>query len=538
MGGSLGGNLNLLMGMDPLPPPFHLERPLAFSAPSSVPGGTRPTIVSWSPTSMVSYHDNALIIIAGNMCCTVDVDNKQVSVAPPTWQTEIKDTTRSSYFSNLYFSSTSWLAGLPPDPEMWYRDDWTDAKGHSAAASFITQSRFDRYEIYSPIVRLWTTAIDTEQAVFSFQTNTDSSGQTYQPTYAHVRARLLLATGACDDYDNGNSTAPFAPPPAVSTGTCAGHGIGNTGTNILAHQDIYGFTHDVANDMRNATGRTLFLNDTGHSIHDERPIFFSQQIQRFLISPDNNINITLLTGSDDLRWNSEVHAIVSIPGNTIDVPLNYWFHPWPAGKEEQDVAEAVAASLAAAPVLAAVLTPAVAAAPGAATVASTAAVVDGLKAGVATAENNPCGLCYKLTAFHLPSGPGGVPVQSDFTIALPSGVDPGSVSSFQLKFIPGTASPLNTTDHWKLAGVAACLPTAPGGFVSDGFPPNAATLMDFTPGSAGQSMLWRPPSFQSPALSTRPKNCSLVATNPPQTTMSPKQSGTPASQSITEHGCG
>ena len=194
-----------------------------------------------------------------------------------------------------------------------------------------------------------------------------------------------------------------------------------------------------------------------------------------------------------------MHAIVGIPGSAIDIPLNYWFHPWPAGKEEQTAAEAIGATLAAAPALAPALAAAAGAAP-AAPEASMAALVAGLTAGVATALNNPCGLCYKLTAFHLPSGSEGVPVQSDFTIALPSGVEPGSMSSFQLKFIPGTSSPLNTTDHWKLAGVAACLPTSAGGFVSDGFPPNAATLKDFTPSSAGQSMLWRPPSFQSPAF--------------------------------------
>jgi pimeloyl-ACP methyl ester carboxylesterase len=472
MGGSLGGNTSLLLGMDPLMPPFHLDNPLAFSAPASAPGGAQPTIVSWSPTSMVSYKDEAGTIVGANMCCSLI--GGTLTGAGSTWEKETVSTnasndTRVQYFEHVYFTSTS--PGLPPDPEMWYRDDWTDGQGKSATTSLITQSRFDRYEIYSPMTRLWTTSIDTEQAVFSFEDNTDASNNTYKPMYGFIRPRLLLATGACDDYDNGNSMAPFAPPPTISTGSCAGHGLGDTGTNLLAHQDIYGFTHDVANDMRNATGRTLFLNDTGHSIHDERPKFFAQQIQAFLTTADNNIDITLLTGSDDLRWNSEVHAMVGIPtatpaaaGSTVlDFPLNYWFHPWPSTNGS---------------------------------------------------PNNPCGACYKLTAFHLPSASNSNATENNFTIALPSGVSPNTIRSFQLEFIAGTSSAGNTTDAWALAGVAACLPGSNGGFISDGFPPNG-TIKDFNPSNDNQPMLWSPPSFQSPATSSLAKNCNPDATNPP-----------------------
>jgi pimeloyl-ACP methyl ester carboxylesterase len=462
MGGSLGGNTSLLLGMNPIMPPFHLENPLAFSAPASAPGGAQPTLVSWSPTTMVSYWGNASVIIASNMCCM------PTQSAGPTWQPEATDT-RPKYISGLYFSGTG--AGLPPDPEMWYRDDWNDAQGHSAATSFITQSRFDRYEIYSTLTRLWTTSIDTEQAIFSFQTNTDTSGQSYQPMYDFIRARLLLATGACDDYDNGGSTAPFAPPPTISTGTCARHGIGNTGSNALNHQDIYGFTHDVANDMRNATGRTLFLNDTGHSIHDERPVFFAQQIFNFLTMADNNINITLRTGNDDLRWNSEVHAIVTVPfgghssafSTTFDFPLNYWFHPWPAAS---------------------------------------------------SSPNNPCGACYKLTAFHMASGANGGTTENNFTIALPWNIPTSSVTSFHLEYIAGTASAGNVTDKWNLSAVAACLPGSTGGFISEGFPPNG-TIQSFSPSSANQPITWLPPSFVSPSVSSRANNCSPLPTNPP-----------------------
>jgi hypothetical protein len=472
MGGSLGGNTSLLLSMDPMPPPFHLENPLAFSAPQSAPGGGQPTFVAWSPTSMIAP-SVASVIIGQSMCCLV-------GGAGPTWQPEV-NTTRRDYFYHLYYSGTA--PGLPPDPDMWYRNDWwwTDAtQTINAATSFITGSRFDRYEIYSSLARLWTTAIDTEQAIFSFQTNTNTAGllatdqPPYRPYYQFISARILLAAGACDDYDNGGSTAAFAPPPSISTGVCDGHGLGNTGRNNLVHVDIYGYTHDVANDMRNAAGKTLFINDTGHSIHDERPVFFTQQIFDFLNNPDNNINLTLLTGGDDLRWNSEAHVIVGLAsGNSLDFPLNYWFHPWP------------------------------------------------IRAPWPIA-GNPCGECYNLTSFHFPSGNPGASASdnplatvNNFTIALPSTVSASQINSFNIEFIAGTASMLNTTDEWKVAAVAACLQGSKGGFISDGFPVRGGMVQDFNPSSENQAVLWQPPSFQSAAISVQQNNCNAMSTNPP-----------------------
>jgi hypothetical protein len=64
---------------------------------------------------------------------------------------------------------------------------------------------------------LWTTALDVEQEIFSFQYSTDPNS--YAPFYDRINARLLLATGACDDYDNDdNPAAPLMPP--FSTGWC------------------------------------------------------------------------------------------------------------------------------------------------------------------------------------------------------------------------------------------------------------------------------------------------------------------------------
>jgi pimeloyl-ACP methyl ester carboxylesterase len=497
MGGSLGGNTSLILQMRPMPGPF----PFSLTSPLAIPPKT--ATVAWSPTSMVHVSQIATTAIVGsNACCLI-------GGPAPTWQIEAPST-RSQYFYDLYFTNTTTLGGLPPDPEMWYRDQWVDANGVAdCKASFIAQSRFDRYEVYSPLIRLWTTAVDTEQAIFSFQTNTDQMGKRWTPNYSFIGGRLLLAAGACDDYDNELNGILWGPPaatipsgyfaggllppaPTASTGTCNNNPIGNTGSNALTHQDIYGFTHDVANDMQNASGTTLFINDTGHSIHDERPAFFARSILHFLTTPDNNINITLVTAGDDVRWNSEVHAVMAsqtpLPSNPsqtlvnwwLDIPLNYWFHPWPSDPNN-------------APVL-----------------------------GIGGSPDNPCGLpllldCTRLITFDLEQNS-----THNFTIALPDAATQEPMNSFAIEFIsgwhitpPGQIGYGN--DKWNPQSIAACLPGSPGSFISDGF--NGETIPPIQANNFGPpGVFWTPPSF-SQTLGTsnviNPNNCQNGNTNPP-----------------------
>ena len=351
MGGSLGGNLSLLLKMQGQPASAAVSgssprQPSPFNAaniPITHPLPPTTAVIAWSPTSMVD---------SGNTSTIVDY-NLTVNHNGPGWGPETAGT-RSAYFFHVYFQNTTEftlvisvnIGGLPPDPEMWFRDDWTDFNGVAdCKSSFIAQSRYDRYEVYSDLMRRWTTAIDTEQAIFTFQANTDMSGDTWKPNYNFISGRILLGAGPCDDYDNANGGLPavyapwppgqlwagsaatnapkiplggyppgiIGPAPVLSTGTCAGSPIGNTGSNLATHQDIYGFTHDVANDMSAAGGKTFFVNDTGHSIHNERPGFLAWQALDFLShTADNNVTITLVTNDDDLRENSEVHALFAI----------------------------------------------------------------------------------------------------------------------------------------------------------------------------------------------------------------------------------
>ena len=285
MGGSLGGNMSLLLARESTQKYPYLR-----------------TIVAWSPTSMLPVHG--------------DIGNgivKWGNLSGANWGPEATNT-RADYFYHLYFEKLSNLLDLPADPVMWFWDGWVSKDGTNCKASEIAQSRFDRYEVYSSMLRRWTTAIDTEQAVYSFQ---DPDGPGSPPRFQQIGGRLLLVAGEKDCYTNAcrNSLNPLS---VLLSNTI----------------DIYGYTHDVANLMRGASGRTLFIKNTGHSIHDERPRFFAQEIVHFLNMPDTNVRVDLKTGNSGLRWNSVVDVTPYIKFNGTccgwpqNYPLNRWWHPW------------------------------------------------------------------------------------------------------------------------------------------------------------------------------------------------------------------
>jgi len=308
MGGSLGGNMSLMLArMNDQNHPY------------------LKTIVAWSPTSMLKTSAIGEQITAG------------VNLNGTNWGLE-GTTTRSDYFRNLYYAPTGNingidLLGLPPDPQMWYRSGWMGAANFDCKSSFIVQSRFDRYEIYSPQVRRWTTAIDTEQAMYSFQ-DTDANSAT--PRFQTISSRLLLAAGQNDNYGNATVNPGLVLAAATAGAEYTGTSVGAIAGSLAAiagatlnNVDIYGYTHDVANQMLGTPGRTLFINNTGHSIHDERPQFFAQEIVHFLTEPDTTLRVDLTTGGDDLRWNSQALAVFNMKnGQGLQFPLNQWFHPW------------------------------------------------------------------------------------------------------------------------------------------------------------------------------------------------------------------
>jgi pimeloyl-ACP methyl ester carboxylesterase len=235
-------------------------------------------VVAWSPASVEDYTTNICFVDLPNH---VLADPHLAKLALADEVTGGRDDSRHDFFSAVweeatfpprgwaltvfevaaglvvanYFISTGpfgWLVmlcivgsllGLPsvlPQPQMWYRDDWgAPAPGSTigqAKVNYIWESRLDRREIYGEVSRQWHWRICMEILGFNF----DASAQ-------RITKPLLLMVGEIDDY-NG---AHFCTNVKSLAGTLVG------------------------------PGHALTVQDTGHSIHAERPCFLATQIVNF-----------------------------------------------------------------------------------------------------------------------------------------------------------------------------------------------------------------------------------------------------------------
>jgi hypothetical protein len=228
----------------------------------------------------------------------------------------------------------------------------------------------------------------------------------------------------------GTLAAPLVPgllAPALGTAApiigAAAPAVGLYGAGIpsLNNADIFGYTHDVATLMVNTPGRTLFINDTGHSIHDERPAFFAGEIIHFLTEPDVNLRIDLQNTGDDARWNSQVWAFLATGKGTYFIPLNAWWHAWNPNPPAID---------------------------------------------------NPCSPvppCNQINFFQLP--PANSDSTSTFTIGLSrTGLQVNEIQSFGIQFVGGQSRPTDTGDNWDLSGITLSQPGAGTLFQASGNP--------------------------------------------------------------------
>jgi hypothetical protein len=146
---------------------------------------------------------------------------------------------RQQHFVGVFDKNTVPLL-VPPQAVMWYRDDWQPCKNNS-----MCEDRLDRREVYSQTFRRWHWRISQDQLVYSHR---DPDPTTGAPRYLLNTVPMLLAAGVSDDYSFAN---------------------------------IYSWTRDLASKMT-VDGTSLFLNDTGHSIHNERPMQLAHPIFDFL----------------------------------------------------------------------------------------------------------------------------------------------------------------------------------------------------------------------------------------------------------------
>jgi hypothetical protein len=123
------------------------------------------------------------------------------------------------------------LQPSPPQPQQWYRDDWP------STPVYILQSRFDRWEVYNKNFRQWHWRIGMEMIGFKFDALAPNMNRPMQ-----------LMVGEKDDYNYVHFAQHV---PQFATGSL--------------HKPDRGLT----------------VQDTGHSIHNERPFFLANQIVGF-----------------------------------------------------------------------------------------------------------------------------------------------------------------------------------------------------------------------------------------------------------------
>jgi hypothetical protein len=219
MGGSLGGNMSLR---------------LARRDPARFPW--LHNVVAWSPASIWESWGPAEIFPQPGQYFDF-VKHEAVRMTRDRMSENEGDGTRESFLDQVFGPP---LAGAQPVAERWYREGWEPCR-----SLYIDGSTRMMDEVYGPEQRRFHWRIAHEQLIFSHR---DPDPGASVPRYATVRAHLMLASGAAD-----NNFPEF----------------------------IFKNTREVGAAMGHVC-KTLFIADTGHSIHDERPRWFAGQIAAFL----------------------------------------------------------------------------------------------------------------------------------------------------------------------------------------------------------------------------------------------------------------
>ena len=229
IGGSLGGNLALRLGR---------RTDLKWLT----------AVCGWSPGSVWSSYAAGAKGLQGwtNRIAIGDCTDwmNALEDRPPDVQATPAGS-RNLHFAEVFDQDTASFQGItlvPAQALMWYRDgDWLVCKARS-----LCYDRLDRREIYDPTFRRWHWRISQDQLIYS---HWDPDPATRVPRYQLNAIPMLLGAGEDDDY---------------------------------SFVGIYSNTVRLAQAMTNCPGISLFLSDTGHSIHNERPKQLSRAIFDFL----------------------------------------------------------------------------------------------------------------------------------------------------------------------------------------------------------------------------------------------------------------
>jgi Alpha/beta hydrolase family/Protein of unknown function (DUF3892) len=163
------------------------------------------------------------------------------------WETDESDSSRRDYFNEVYDKDVHEVFVASPQPELWYRKSgWDPCK-----ELHITGSRLARREVYSENLRQWHWRVAGEQLIYSHVDRVDRWDNTSDWRYERNTVRHLLIGCKEDNF---------------------------TGSNI------FDATRTLANLMTATPGTSLFLLETGHSVHFERPRYLAEKIVDFLPS--------------------------------------------------------------------------------------------------------------------------------------------------------------------------------------------------------------------------------------------------------------
>lgn len=238
IGGSLGGNMGLrLARRDP---------------------GTHPwlhTVVSWSPASTWLSWARAVIGIPQKGRYYDLVKHEGVGrTRGASVEDEVEAPHDKSSINKFFYEEFAGRKiGRIAQSDHWYSKNWPcreTAKESSHRAI---------YEIYNETFRRWHWRVAHEQLIYSHW-DSDTTDQSIDPDprndpaagpprYTLINSRLLLAMAHDDDE---------------------------------MPEKIFTNTRVLANEMTMVGGTTLLVQDTGHSIPTERPIFFAGQLLDFL----------------------------------------------------------------------------------------------------------------------------------------------------------------------------------------------------------------------------------------------------------------
>jgi pimeloyl-ACP methyl ester carboxylesterase len=235
IGGSLGGNMTLrLARRDPAVYPW-LRNAVSWSPASSWP--------SWARADPRDFPAKGRFFDIEKAAAVVGSANFMMEAEGPG--------SLHKFFEGL----PGGTGGRVQQADHWYSNSWPcreEAK---------TASHRALYEIYNERFRRWHFRVAFEQLIFSHW-DSDNPRKDVDPDprndpaagparYAQIRSRLLLAGGYDDD---------FSPEHLVQE------------------------TQGLAEAMTLLEGEAFFVEDTGHSIHAERPAFFAREILRFLFA--------------------------------------------------------------------------------------------------------------------------------------------------------------------------------------------------------------------------------------------------------------